>query len=118
MLQNDLDSSPAIRERATTDRTRVTQANHEISNVSSNAPSKAPNENLPQGSSKALANDKQQNLFIQTRTSRQAISGIHHREHGRNKPIHQATMVDIKEHDNAHCQPPQRESERSARKPH
>src|SRR5579859_4870353 len=37
---------------------------------------------------------------------------------GRNTPIHQATMVDIKEYDNAHRQHPQRESERSTRKPH
>src|SRR5271170_4974450 len=118
MLQSDLDSSSAIRDRAATNRTRVTQANHEISNANSNAPSKAPNENLPQRSGKALANDKQQNLFIQPRTSRQAISGVHRREHGRNTPIHHTTMVDIKEHDNAHSQHPQRESKRSARKPH
>src|SRR5271168_4932470 len=118
MLQNDLDSSSAIRDGTITDRTRAAQANHEISNANPNAPSKAPSENLPQRSDKTLANDKQQNLLIQPRTSRQAISGIHRREHGRNTPVYQATVVDIKEHDNTHRQHPQRENERSARKLH
>src|SRR5579859_4474147 len=118
MLQNNLDSSSAIRDRTITDQTRVTQTNHEVPNTNPNTPSKTPNESLPPRSSKTLANDKQPNLLIQPRTSRQAISRIHHREHGRNTPIHQATMVDIKEYDNTHRQHPQRESERSTRKPH
>src|SRR5271154_6836502 len=63
MLQNDLDSSSAIRDGTITDRTRAAQANHEISNANPNAPSKAPSENLPQRSGKTLANDKQQNLL-------------------------------------------------------
>src|SRR5579859_1383784 len=117
MLQNNLNSSSAIRDRTITDRTRATQTNPKVPNANPNTPSKTPNESLPRRSSKALANNKQQNLLIQPRTSRQAKSRIHRREHGRNTPIHQATMADIKKYNNTHRQHPQRESERSTRKP-